>query len=97
MEGERDGEVIGKTGAGGGEGPIVGRVVKDADISSDEGVGKEGGRTRKRSSLEAQEWADEGSEVRWKYVKEAWGTSETENLALKLAQSSRKEAGGGAV
>jgi len=33
--------------------------------------------------------------VRWKQVKEAWGTSETENLVLNLVQMSRKEAGGG--
>ena len=51
--------------------------------------------TRNRSSLEAQEWAEEGSAVRWKYVKESWGTSETENPVLKLAHSSRNEGGGG--
>jgi hypothetical protein len=43
VERERDGEVVRKTGAGGGEGPVVGRVMKDVDISSDKGVGKEGG------------------------------------------------------
>ena len=42
VERKRDGKMVRKASAGGGEGTIIGGVVKDGDVGGDKRVGKEG-------------------------------------------------------